>query len=272
MGTYATSPQDVPLLDVVGAKLSFGGVQALQGMDLRLTYGESAALIGPNGSGKSTLVNVITRMINLEGGAVKLGGTDVTNVKPHELIGHGVARSFQHVRLIPELTLRENVELGVAHADLKRQFGEIRTWFGLGTNRHVSAAAREALGLVEVPERVRDLLPTQVSFAMQRLTEIARALITRPRLLLLDEPVAGMNPAEVEDFRGTLRRINESGCAVLLIEHNIDFVMKAVTNITVINRGKRIAYGTVDEVRRDPRVIEAYLGVRHRVDGVGDVR
>ncbi|ALJ19246.1 ABC transporter ATP-binding protein [Microbacterium sp. No. 7] len=256
-----------PLLEAVGVEVSFGGVRALQGMDLTLGHGESAALIGPNGSGKSTLVNVITRMVDVDSGTVRIGGVDVTRAKRHELISHGVARSFQHVRLIPELTLRENAEVGIAHRDLKRPLGEIRTWFGTGARRDARATVDEALDLMEVPRTIRDRLPGQVPFAMQRLTEIARALVTRPKLLLLDEPVAGMNPAEVRSFLEAVRRINASGCATLLIEHNIDFVMRAATRVTVVNRGRRIAHGTADEVRRDPAVIEAYLGTRHAKEG-----
>lgn len=263
---------EAPLLEVVGAELSFGGVRALQGIDLAVARGESAALIGPNGSGKSTLVNVITRMIDLDSGTVRVAGSDVTRIRRHELIGHGVARSFQHVRLIPELTLHENAEVGITHDDLKRPLGELRTWFGPRTKRQAGAVVDEALDVLEVPRDARDLLPSQVPFVLQRLTEIARALVTEPRLLLLDEPVAGMNPAEVLDFQRTVGRINESGCAILLIEHNIDFVMTVASSITVINRGKRIAHGTADSIRRDPEVIEAYLGVRHGDDSAGGGR
>lgn len=251
-----------PALEVVAVERSFGGVKALQGLDLRVDAGEFAALIGPNGSGKSTLVNVITRMINADAGVVRVAGADVTRERRHRIIRHGVARSFQHVRLIPELTLRENAELGSVFHDLGRSFGTLRTWFGRGTRRADSAAVQEALDVMEVPEALRDSVPSRAPFAAQRHTEIARALVSRPKLLLLDEPVAGMNPAEVKNFLRILRSINASGTAILLIEHNMEFVMEAAQRITAMNRGQRIAHGPAEEVRRDPAVIEAYLGAR----------
>ncbi len=253
-----------PLLDVQDVERSFGGVKALQRMNLTVQPGESAALIGPNGSGKSTLVNVISRMVDVEKGSVVIDGVEVSRVRASSIASHGVARTFQHVRLVPELTLRENAASGGLHQQLARRGGRLRSWVA-GAARWTSdpAGVEAALDLMEVPLELRDRVPGAASYAAQRHTEVARALVSEPRLLMLDEPVAGMNPAEVGTFLRLMRKINEAGIATLLIDHNIDFVMKAATNVTVINRGQRIASGSADSVRRDPAVVEAYLGARH---------
>ena len=253
-----------PILSVQRVGRSFGGVQALRDMDLEVQDGESAALIGPNGSGKTTLVNVITRMVDAETGTVSVAGVDVTREKPHRIAARGVARTFQHVRLIPNLSLRENALVGAIHLELNRFGGATRAWLRGGSGSKATiAAADAALDMVEVPDVIRDALPREVSFAMQRHTEIARALASRPRLLLLDEPAAGMNPAEVKTLLRLLSTIRETlGAATLLIDHNVEFVMRAASRVTVINRGIQIASGPANVVRQDPAVIEAYLGTR----------
>jgi branched-chain amino acid transport system ATP-binding protein len=251
-----------PLLEVRDVERRFGGVKALNKMNLTLRAGEAAALIGPNGSGKSTLVNVISRMVDVDAGHVRIGGVDVTREHAHRVTARGVARTFQHVRLVPELTLRENVASGAVHRDLDRTGGRLLSWWRGTTPRTNRHEIESALDMMLVPASVRDKTPDQVSYAVQRHTEVARALVSKPQMLLLDEPVAGMNPTEVATFLGLMRDINSGGIATLLIDHNIEFVMKAATTITVINRGEQIASGPVDVVRKDPVVIEAYLGSR----------
>ena len=259
-----------PLLEVEGLGRSFGGVHALRDMDLTVGVGEAAALIGPNGSGKSTLVNVVTRMVDAERGHIRLDGKDMTWAKKHQVAAHGVARTFQHIRLIPELTLRENAAAGAVYRGLTR-FGSELTAFANGRMRKADRTATDAaLDLMEVPEKLRDRTPREVPFVYQRLTEIARALASSPRLVLLDEPAAGMNPAEVRTLLRLFRQINGFGIATLVIEHNIEFVMQAADRITVINRGTRIAHGTAEDVRRDPAVIEAYLGARRAAQEVAE--
>ena len=251
-----------PLLELNGIERSFGGVRALRGMDLTVAEGECSALIGPNGSGKSTLVNVVTRMVDAEGGSVRLGGTDITRIRKHRVADHGVARTFQHVRLIPQLTLRENAAAGAVFRGLRGIGSELRGFVNGRIKRTDHATVENALDLMEVPAGLRDRAPREVPFAIQRHTEMARALASSPRLVLLDEPAAGMNPAEVKVLLRLVKAINEAGVAIVVIEHNMDFVMQAASTITVINRGARIAHGPADEVRRDPAVIEAYLGSR----------
>jgi ABC-type branched-subunit amino acid transport system ATPase component len=260
-----------PLLEVSGIERSFGGVRALRGMDLSVAQGECSALIGPNGSGKSTLVNVVTRMVDAEAGSVRLAGSDITRIRKHRVASQGVARTFQHVRLIPELTLRENAAAGAIHRGLRAFGSELRGFVNGRIKRADHAAVEAALDLMEVPSRLRDRAPREVPFAVQRHTEMARAMASSPRLVLLDEPAAGMNPAEVKVLLRLVGAINEAGVAIVVIEHNMDFVMQAARTITVINRGARIAHGPAEEVRRDPAVIEAYLGTRRaNGEGAGD--
>jgi ABC-type branched-subunit amino acid transport system ATPase component len=261
-----------PILEVRGVERSFGGVRALQGMDLTLARGETSALIGPNGSGKSTLVNVITRMVDADRGTVFVDGVDVTHVRRDLIARHGVSRTFQHIRLIPELTLRENAAAGAVFRDLARPGGELRSWAtSFRGARSALAAADEALDLMEVPRAARERTPRAAPFALQRQTEMARALAGRPKVVLLDEPGAGMNPAEVAVLLRLLGAIRGEGIAVLLIDHNMDFVMRAAGRIAVLNRGVRIAFGDADEVRRDPAVIEAYLGSQRGQQVADDV-
>jgi branched-chain amino acid transport system ATP-binding protein len=243
---------------------SFGGVTALDGVEFELRPGELAGLIGPNGSGKSTLCNVITRMIDADGGRVTVGGADITRLPRHLVADAGVARTYQRLRLTGELTLLENASSGLLFRR-QRQLGALaRLWGDPGSERRaILAAGGAALELMKVPRAAWDRLPKEAPFSLQRRTEIARALVASPKVVLLDEPAAGMNPAEAVELAELIRQANrESGTAVVLIEHNMDFVMRIVERITVINRGRRIAFGTPSEIRSNPAVIEAYLGAR----------
>ncbi|MFT4067819.1 ABC transporter ATP-binding protein [Paraburkholderia sp.] len=271
--TTSDAPGRGPLLSVEQVRLSFGGVKALAGVDFDVRAGEIVGLLGPNGSGKSTLVNVITRMVDPDAGRVTFDGADITHVRPYRVADRGIGRTYQRVRLTEELTLRENAAAGMLFR-YQRRFGALtRLWFDARASNHAAcAAADEVLDLMKVPESLRASLPKAVPFSMQRRTEIARALVASPKLVLLDEPAAGMNPAEVDEFATLLTAANRRfGVAIVLIEHNMDFVMRMVERITVINRGARIACGTTDEVRNDPAVIEAYLGARREAKGATHV-
>ncbi|WP_454688918.1 ABC transporter ATP-binding protein [Achromobacter aloeverae] len=258
-----------PILQVDQVRRSFGRVKALDGVDFEVNAGEMVGLLGPNGSGKSTLVNVITRMIDAQSGSVRVDGADITRVRAHLIADHGVGRTFQRLRLTEELTLQENAATGLLFRHERPAGALLRLWCDTGAvRRRALAAASDALDLMAVPPSERARLPRETPFAIQRRTEIARALVGGPKLVLLDEPAAGMNPAEVAELAVLLETANrELGVAIVLIEHNMELVMRMAQRITVINRGVRIACGTTSEIRNDPAVIEAYLGTRGESTG-----
>jgi branched-chain amino acid transport system ATP-binding protein len=220
----------------------FRGLRALDGVTLQVEQGEIVGLIGPNGSGKTTLLNVASGVLRPTSGRVTIGGTDATGRKPHELARLGIGRTFQQVRLFGEMTVEENVEVGaVARAQ----------------DRERVPALLSRLGLT----RDRDRLATTLPYGQQRRVEIARALAGRPRFLLLDEPAAGMNEAESDALLTTIRQIrDDERCAVLIVDHDLRLIMRLCERIHVLAEGKTICEGTADEVRRDPAVIQAYLG------------
>ncbi len=248
------------LLAVERLERAFGGVRAVDGASFEVREGEIHGLIGPNGAGKTTAINVISGLLAPTGGAVRLGGREIQGRAPHRIAALGIARTFQNIRLFPDLSARDNVLVG---AHLVRRPSLAARLLVLPSSREEERRARaragELLERIGLSSRVHDRA-RNLSYGEQRRVEIARALAAEPRLLLLDEPTAGMNPVEVQAVAALIRSVAAGGRSVLLIEHNVKLVMDVCHRITVLDFGKVIAEGPPAAVAKDPAVIAAYLG------------
>lgn len=244
------------LLEIEGLSKHFGGLQALEAVDLSLTGPGIFGLIGPNGSGKTTLFNAVAGTTPASGGRVRYCGRDITGWAPHRVAHQGIARTFQNLKIFARLTVTDNV----AGAQTARP--DVRPWQHLLPNAgEASRRARvgELLELVGLADR-RDTLAGELPLGEQRRLELARALAREPDLLLLDEPAGGMTPQETDAMADLIQRVADLGPAVLLIEHKMGMVMGLCRWITVLNFGRKIAEGTPDAIQSDPHVREAYLG------------
>ena len=247
---------------ITDLSVRFGGLVALHSVELNVPIHSVVAVIGPNGSGKSTLFNAITGLVPTDQGTVRFAGEKIGRLRPHQVLERGIARTFQNIRLFPNLTVLENVMIGM-HARLAT--GPVGAVLRLPTTRGEETVARErALQILSLFGN--RLLPradhpaASLSYANRRRTEIARALATQPRLLMLDEPTAGMNPAETLELAGQIGRLNKQGMTILLIEHKLDVVAMLADKVVVLDHGEKIAEGTPAAVRGDQAVIRAYLG------------
>jgi branched-chain amino acid transport system ATP-binding protein len=248
------------ILEAQGVSKHFGGLKAVGNVSMRVEQGEIFGIIGPNGAGKTTLFNVCSGFYKPTAGRISFRGQDITGKPPETIARLGISRTFQNIRLFRYMTVLENVKIGF----------HVRTTVGMASailrnrrfveeERSIEGQALDIVRQVGLAEH-GDTLASNLAYGLQRRVEIARALAIQPGLLLLDEPVAGMNPNETRELSGFLKTLNSQGYTIVVIEHDMSFVMKTCSRILVLNFGEEIAQGTPDTVSRDPAVAEAYFG------------
>ena len=247
-------------LTVTGLSKAFDGVKAVNDLSLTVEPDKITALIGPNGSGKTTLLNLISGLLRPDRGQIKLGDRVINSQPPHVIARLGVARTFQHIRLFPQISVRDNLMLALSDRHDERLSGTFlrpKTVAERETAR--IAKARELLETIGLASK-ESVMGWELSHGQRRLLEIARTLALRPSVLLLDEPMAGLSPSMIALMKETIRSLRGQGRTILFVEHNVKVVLELSDHVIVLDHGAKIAEGTPDEIRENPRVIEAYLG------------
>ena len=245
------------MLELKGAARHFGGVRAVDDLDLKVAQGEIVGLIGPNGSGKSTAVNIITGLLPLTAGEIYYQGQPLSRVPTHRRLQLGIARTFQNIRLFGQLSVWQNLWVAQNSPSDRARRGFLSRW--LGGQKGVRAEIAELLEFAGLAAR-QDELAANLSFGEQRRLELARALAAKPKLLLLDEPAAGMNHEEIGQLRERILRLRSRGITIVLVEHVMELVMGVTDRIAVLNFGQKIAEGSPAAIQNDPLVKKAYLG------------
>lgn len=248
------------VLELTKITKNFGGISALTDVSFKIEQGQIFGLIGPNGAGKTTMFNIITNMFLPTSGEISFVGEKISGIKPHQITDKGICRTFQNIRLFSQMSVLENVLVG---GHCRSKSGVLHSVFRTKKQRNeeheMHAKSLELLELVGLFE-YQDVIAENLSYGQQRRLEIARALASNPKLLLLDEPAAGMNESETDDLFDLIKKVQKRGVTVLLIEHDMPFVMKLCDRIAVLNFGKKLAEGTPEEIQNNQAVIEAYLG------------
>ena len=251
---------DRVLLETESLSKSFGGVHAVQEVSFSVRPGQIKGIIGPNGAGKTTLFNLITGVYRPDGGSIRFDGERCAGLAPNQMAERGIARTFQNVELFERMSVLENVMVG-RHPRTRAGFisAAFRLGRARGEERLIREKALEILGFVGIADKA-EWVSSALPFGLQRVLEIARALATEPRLLLLDEPASGLNAVETRDLGRLLGRIRDTGITVLLVEHDMSLAMEICDEILVMDYGRPLAEGTPREIQRNPQVIAAYLG------------